>query len=31
VIALTDATSLPDVGIPSAVMQYARNVADTTL
>ena len=30
VIALTDAT-LPDVGIPAAVWQYARNVADTTL
>jgi len=29
VIALTDAPSLPDVGIPAAVMQSARNVADT--
>ena len=30
VIALTDAT-LPDLPIPAAVWQYARNVADTTL
>ncbi len=31
VIALTDATSLPGVGIPAAVWQYARAVADTAL
>ena len=31
VIALTDAPSLPDVGIPAAVWQYARAVADTSL
>ncbi len=31
VIALTDASSLPDVGIPAAVWQHARAVADTTL
>ena len=30
VIALTDA-DLPNVGIPAAVWQYARAVADTTL
>ena len=30
VIALTDAPSLPNVGIPAAVWQYARAVADTT-
>ena len=29
VIALTDAPSLPDVGIPAAVWTYVRAVADT--
>ena len=31
VVALTSAPIIADVPIPSAVMQYARNVADTTL
>lgn len=30
VMALTDESLLPDVGIPAAVWQYARAVADTT-